>query len=80
MRIAVSVLAAALLLLAAGIFVHRAAGVFRAQYRDFFPAREAPGAMRVATGSAMAGVSFALDDGTRIAGWSLPTRNGVVVL
>jgi uncharacterized protein len=71
---------AALVLLAAGVFAYRAAAVFRAQYGDFHPMREAFGIPREPIGARLGMVSFPLDDGARVAGWSLPSRNGVVVV
>jgi uncharacterized protein len=72
MRIAL--LAVALVVVTgSALFAYRAAVVFQRQYRDFHPTR-APMA------APLPSVAFALADGTRIAGWSLPSRNGVVVI
>jgi pimeloyl-ACP methyl ester carboxylesterase len=79
MRIAISAIAA-LTLLGAGLFAYRAATAFRAQYRDFYPARGTVGVPSGAIGRELRAVSFELDDGTRIAGWALPPRNGTVIL
>jgi pimeloyl-ACP methyl ester carboxylesterase len=79
MRIAVSAIAA-LALVGAGLFAYRAASAFRAQYRDFYPVRGTVVIPASPIGRELQPVSFELDDGSRIAGWSLPPRNGTVVL
>jgi uncharacterized protein len=77
----ISVLAiATLVLLAAAAFAYRAASVFRNQYRDFYPAREVMALPRDAAASRLQAVAFELDEGTRITGWSLPSRNGALVV
>jgi pimeloyl-ACP methyl ester carboxylesterase len=78
-RVALAALAA-LLLLAAGLYTYRAATIFRVQYRDFYPARQSFGIPPGDLGAGLGTVAFELDDGTRIAGWSLPARNGAVVV
>src|SRR5262245_12643427 len=79
MRVAFAAIAG-LVLLGAGLFGYRAAGVFRTQYRDFFPARGSIALPPQRSGAHISALSYDLADGTRIAGWSLPTRNGAVVV
>ena len=67
-------------LLAAALFSQRAVLVFRNQYRDFSPPPASLPVPSRLSQSGMLPVVFNLNDGATIAGWSLPSHNGAVVI
>jgi len=70
----------AVTIVALGYYTIRAARVFFLEYGDFYPPREQIDRPAGEFGARLHDIAIETGDGTRVAGWSLPSNNGVVII
>lgn len=66
--------------LAAGYCAERAARIFHDEYIDFSPARQTQSRPLDGSGPQLQNIAFDTESGVHIAGWLLPSHNGVMVV
>lgn len=63
-----------------GYYVISLARIFFAEYSQYHPSRKQIDRPTGKLGSRLRDIAIEIDDGTRVAGWSLPSNNGAVII
>jgi uncharacterized protein len=79
-RISSMILICAATIVVLSYYTIHAAGVFFLEYGDFHPPREQLGRPAGKFGARLHDIAIEIGDGTRVAGWSLPSNNGAVII